>query len=70
MPTAAVGRTDGRPSVTIAGPSGDPQTVPFDPGLVGDDYTEVRGGLRPGQDIRLPQATVSATPDPRGGPGG
>lgn len=72
VPTAAVGRTDGRPSVTIAGPDGDPVTVPFEPGLIGDDFTEVRSGLSSGQDVRLPQATVSATPDPPGnrGPGG
>jgi len=68
VPTTAVGRTDGRPSVTVTGPDGDPVTVPFEPGLVGDDYTEVRSGLQPGQDVRLPQATVTATPD-RGGPG-
>ena len=42
--------------------------MPFEPGLVGDDYTEVRSGLPPGQDVRLPQATVTAAPD-RGGPG-
>ncbi len=73
VPTSAVGRTDGRPSVTITGPDGDPVTVPFEPGLVGDDYTEVRSGLQPGQDIRLPQATVSFTPNPdpgNDGPGG
>ena len=70
VPTRAVGRTDGRPSVTITGPDGDPETVPFEPGLVGDQYTEVRSGLRPGQDVRLPQATVSPPPGDRGGPGG
>jgi HlyD family secretion protein len=69
VPTTAVGRTDGRPSVTVTNPDGDPVTVPFEPGLVGDDFTEVRSGLQPGQDVRLPQATVTATPD-RGGPGG
>ena len=68
VPSAAVGRTDGRPSVTVTGADGDPVTVPFEPGLVGDDYTEVRSGLSPGQDLLLPQATVTAAPD-RGGPG-
>ena len=71
VPTSAVGRIDGRPSVTITGPDGDPETVPFEPGLVGDAYTEVRSGLRPGQDVRLPQATVTPPPNPpQGGPGG
>jgi HlyD family secretion protein len=70
VPSAAVGRTDGQPSVRIAGPDGEPETRVFEPGLVGDEYTEVRSGLPLGQDVQLPQATVSATPDPQGGPGG
>ncbi|WP_161992308.1 hypothetical protein [Pseudonocardia sp. EV170527-09] len=39
----------------------------FVPGLVGDQFTEVRSGLDDGQQVLLPQATVQATP---GGPGG
>ena len=61
---------DGRPGVTITGPDGDPVTVPFEPGLVGNDFTEVRSGLQSGQDVRLPQATVTFDPnEPQGGPG-
>ena len=71
VPNSAVGRApDGRPSVTITGPDGDPVTVPFEPGLVGNDFTEVRSGLQSGQDVRLPQATVTFDPnEPQGGPG-
>lgn len=70
VPNAAVGRTDGRPSVTVTGPDGDPRPVPFDAGLVGRDYTEVRSGLRPGEEVLLPQARVSITADPAQGPPG
>jgi HlyD family secretion protein len=66
VPDAAVGRTGGRPSVTVPGPGGQPQQVPFDAGLVGDAFTEVRSGLSAGQQIWLPQARVSAVPNRRG----
>lgn len=70
VPNSAVTTTDGRPSVTITDPDGEPQTLPFEPGLIGDRYTEVRSGISAGDDVRLPQATVSVTADPAGGPPG
>jgi len=69
VPAAAVRRNDGRPTVTITGPDGKPVSMPFLAGLVGDDYVEVRSGLTAGDQIELPQATVTAAPD-RGGPPG
>jgi HlyD family secretion protein len=70
VPTAAVRRDDGRPTVTVAGPDGTPVSMPFLAGLVGDDYVEVRSGLTQGDQVRLPQATVSAAPDQGGPPPG
>jgi hypothetical protein len=37
----------------VIGPTG-PTTVPFEPGIVGLDKTEVRSGLTEGQDVLLP----------------
>jgi HlyD family secretion protein len=69
VPASAVGRSGGRPAVTLTGPDGRSVTQTFLPGLVGDDYVEVRSGLADGEEVRLPQATVTAEPD-RGPPGG
>ena len=68
VPASAVGREDGRPTVTVAGPGGDPVSQPFLPGLVGDDYVEVRSGLTDGEEVRLPQATVTPAPPGSGPP--
>jgi HlyD family secretion protein len=70
VPASAVRRVDGRPTVTVTGPDGTPQSVPFLAGLVGDDYVEVRSGLNDGAAVELPQATVSAAADPGGPPPG
>jgi HlyD family secretion protein len=70
VPTSAVRRENGRPTVTVAGPDGKPVTTPFLAGVVGDDYTEVRSGLSDGDQIQLPQATVTAAPDQGGPPPG
>jgi HlyD family secretion protein len=68
VPAAAVGRSGGRPTVTVTGPDGEPVTRSFLPGLVGDDYVEVRSGLTDGEEVRLPQATVTTAPGPQGPP--
>jgi HlyD family secretion protein len=66
VPAAAVRREDGRPTVTVAGPDGEPVSRPFLAGLVGDDFVEVRSGLNDGDQVQLPQATVT----PNTGQGG
>jgi multidrug efflux pump subunit AcrA (membrane-fusion protein) len=68
VPAAAVRRSGGQPTVTIAGPDGKPVSMPFLAGLVGDDYVEVRSGLNDGVRVELPQATVTAGPDNQGPP--
>jgi HlyD family secretion protein len=68
VPAAAVGRQDGRPTVTVTGPDGQPVTQPFLAGLVGDDFVEVRSGLSDGEEVRLPQATVTTVAGPQGPP--
>ncbi len=68
VPAAAVRRSGGQPTVTIAGPDGKPVSMPFLAGLVGDDYVEVRSGLTAGDRVELPQATVTAGPDNQGPP--
>ena len=70
VPTSAVRRVDGRPTVTVTGPDGRPVARPFLAGLVGDDYTEVRSGLTDGDQVQLPQATVTTTTGPNGPPPG
>jgi len=68
VPAAAVRRSGGQPTVTIAGPDGKAVSMPFLAGLVGDDYVEVRSGLPDGARVELPQATVTAGPDNQGPP--
>ena len=58
VPTAAVSRENGRTVVTVRGPDGNPVTMPFEPGLVGDTHIEVLSGLQEGQELLLPQAQV------------
>jgi HlyD family secretion protein len=70
VPASAVRREDGRPTVSVAGPDGKPVAMPFLAGLVGDDYVEVRSGLTDGDQVVLPQATVTAAPEPGGPPQG
>ncbi|WP_226358340.1 MULTISPECIES: HlyD family efflux transporter periplasmic adaptor subunit [unclassified Pseudonocardia] len=67
VPNTAVRQEGGRSVVDVPGDDGAPVTRQFVPGLVGDQFTEVRSGLDDGQQVLLPQATVAATP---GGPGG
>ena len=66
VPSSTVRTEDGRRVVTVAGvDGGEPVTTPFTPGAVGDEYTEVRSGLREGQEVLLPQGQVSSR---QGGP--
>jgi HlyD family secretion protein len=55
VPNEAVVKQGGRSFVNTPGPDGKPIQVPFEPGMVGDDTTEVRSGLREGQEILLPR---------------
>jgi len=70
VPNSAVIKQGGRSFVNAPGPDGKPTQVPFQPGLVGDDNTQVLSGLNEGQEIQLPQAQVSGSPSSGGGGGG
>jgi HlyD family secretion protein len=70
VPNSAIIKQGGRSFVNTPGPGGTPQQTEFQPGLVGDDTTQVLSGLREGQAIQLPQATVSPSTGGGGGPGG
>lgn len=70
VPNAAVVRQGSQTFVNVPGPDGNPLQVPFEAGLQGDDRTEVLSGLNEGQEVLLPQATVVASPENQGGPGG
>jgi HlyD family secretion protein len=69
VPNSAVIKQGGRSFVNAPGPDGKPTQVPFQPGLVGDDNTQVLSGLNEGQEIQLPQAQVSGSPSSGGGGG-
>ena len=51
--------------MTVTGPDGDPVSVPFLAGLVGDDYVEVRSGLTDGDQVEAPPG--DRDPEPRPG---
>ena len=71
VPNSAIIKQGGKSFVNTPGPNGTPQQTEFQPGLVGDDNTQVLSGLREGQPIQLPQATVQpSTGGARGGGGG
>jgi HlyD family secretion protein len=70
VPNSAVIKQGGKSFVNTPGPDGKPAQVQFQPGLVGDDNTQVLSGLNEGQEIQLPQAQVSANPSGGGGGGG
>jgi multidrug efflux pump subunit AcrA (membrane-fusion protein) len=57
VPNSAVIRHQGNFYVEVLEPTGDRHYVPFTPGLIGYDTTEVRAGLTEGQELIL-------TPDP------
>lgn len=54
VPTPAVITQGGESFVETPGPDGKPQRVPFTPGKVGDDNTEVLSGLTKDQKVLLP----------------
>ena len=66
VPNSAVIKQGGRSFVNTPGPDGKPVQLSFQPGLVGDDNTQVVSGLNEGQEYLLPQAQVA----PSRGPGG
>jgi HlyD family secretion protein len=70
VPNSAVIKQGGRSFVNVPGPDGKPRQQEFQPGLVGDDNTQVLSGLTEGQQIQLPQATVSGSPSGGGAGGG
>jgi HlyD family secretion protein len=66
VPSSTVRTEDGRRVVDVPGPDGgDPVVLPFEPGAVGDEFTEIRSGLREGQEVLVPQGQVASAP---GGP--
>ena len=54
VPNSAVSRSGGYSQVNVPGPDGAPVPTRFEPGLVGDENTQVRSGLTEGQQILLP----------------
>jgi HlyD family secretion protein len=56
VPSLAVRQEGGRATVTVVEPDGTQRAVPFVPGMVGPDRTQVLSGLREGQQIVLPAA--------------
>jgi len=68
VPAAVVERLDGRTVVRTPGPDGTAIPVPFEAGLVGDDFTEVKSGLTEGQIVIRPQGEVTATGATQGPP--
>ena len=56
VPSAAVRQENGRSTVTVVDPNGTEVPVPFEPGAVGPDRTQVISGLREGQQVLLPAA--------------
>lgn len=68
VPNSSVVRQGSQTFVNVPGPDDNPVQVPFEPGLQGDDRTEVKSGLTEDQEVLLPQATVVASPENQGGP--
>jgi HlyD family secretion protein len=67
VPNTAVTRQGADTTVTVAGPDGQTRAVPFQAGLVGDDRTQVLGGLTEGQLVQLPSVPAAPRPGPGGG---
>lgn len=64
VPTPAVTTEGGKSFVQTPGPDGKPHRVPFTPGKVGDDNTEVASGLAKGQKVILPPSGPLPQPRP------
>jgi HlyD family secretion protein len=56
VPNSAVSRSGGNSYVNVPGPDGAPVPTRFEPGLVGDENTQVLSGLTEGQTVLLPPA--------------
>jgi RND family efflux transporter MFP subunit len=70
VPNAAVHTTGGASFVTVVGSDGTRTEQPVQTGLVGDDSTEIVGGLKAGQEIVVSTLTSSLTStSPTGGRG-
>jgi HlyD family secretion protein len=54
VPSAAVRQENGKSVVTVVEPDGAQRVMPFEPGTVGQDRTQVLSGLREGQQVLLP----------------
>uniref|UniRef100_UPI00049041E8 efflux RND transporter periplasmic adaptor subunit n=1 Tax=Pseudonocardia spinosispora TaxID=103441 RepID=UPI00049041E8 len=61
VPNSAVIKQGNGSFVNTPGPDGKPVQTKFEPGMVGDNNTQVLSGLREGQEILLPQAQVAPT---------
>jgi len=70
VPNSAIIRQGGKTFVNVPGPNGPPMQREFQPGMVGDDTTQVLSGLAEGQAIQLPQAQTSGPAGGGGRPGG
>jgi HlyD family secretion protein len=56
VPSSAVRQENGKSVVTVIDTDGAQRPIPFEPGTVGQDRTQVISGLREGQQILLPVA--------------
>jgi HlyD family secretion protein len=54
VPSSAVRQENGKSVVTVVEPDGAQRVMPFEPGTVGQDRTQVLSGLREGQQVMLP----------------
>jgi HlyD family secretion protein len=61
VPSDAVTHEDGQSFVQVPGPTG-PRSKPFTAGQVGDDNTQVLGGLRKGDTVLVPSTGPLPTP--------
>jgi HlyD family secretion protein len=62
VPTSAVTEDGGQSFVQVPGPDGTPHKKPFTRGKVGDDNTQVLGGLRRGDTVLIPDTGALPVP--------
>ena len=62
VPTSAVTEDDGQSFVQVPGPDGTPHKKRFTRGKVGDDNTQVLGGLRRGDTVLIPNTGALPVP--------
>lgn len=63
VPSSTVRTENGGTVVSTLDAEGNIVTTPFEAGTMGDEFTEVRSGLREGQDVVLPQGQVASIDD-------